>query len=122
MPSQFETTFNARVVPAAQRAFGVEVYLARGPLKTAAITARRSNRQYEAIGQEYGVEWDITMRDFILPKAITLDGDTIEPKAGDRIKEGEEIFEIKPPDNNTPAVEYHSATGEWLVHTQRIES
>lgn len=121
MPNAFETAFSERVLPAANRAFGVSVYFVRGGLLTPAFTARRGDRDYTAIDTEYGIEIAITMRDFLVPVAdLLIDGDLIEPRTGDRIIEGGETFEIQPPDQSKPSVELQAGGIEWLVHTKRI--
>jgi hypothetical protein len=122
MPSRFESTFKDRVIPAAERAFGVTVQLSRGVYLTSEFTARRHDFDHSAIGAEYGIEIKITMRDFILPvDSLLIDGDAIEPRTGDRIIEGSEVFEIQPPDENRPSVELQAGGFEYLVHTKRIE-
>jgi hypothetical protein len=120
MPNAFEATFADRVIPAANRAFGVSVYFVRGGLFTPAFTARRGDREHVAIGDD-GIEITITMRDFMLPVAdLLIDGDLIEPRTGDRILEGDETFEIQPPDQTKPSVELQAGGIEWVVHTKRI--
>jgi hypothetical protein len=122
MASRFETTYRDRVVPAAQRAFGTLVCFCRGVYVSDEFTARRSDRIHSAIGAEFGIEVKVTMRDFVLPVAsVLIDGDQIEPRTGDRIIEGDEVFEIQPPDDNTPSVELHAGLFEWLVHTKKIK-
>ena len=122
MPSLFESTFKTRVVPAAERAFGVLIRFQRGINLSAEFTARRSSRNYTAIGAEYGIEIKITMRDFVLPvDSVVIDGDTLDPRTGDRIIEGDEVFEIQPIDQNKPSVELQSGGYEWLVHTKKVE-
>lgn len=122
MPSWFETTFNDSVMPTFEDLFGATVRLARGALLTAEFTARRGDREYTAMGQEFGLEVKVTMRDFLLPVAsVVIDGDEIEPRTGDRIIEGSETFEILPPDNNTPSVEKPAGGHDWLCHTKRVE-
>lgn len=62
------------------------------------------------------------MRDFVLPVAsVVIDGDTLEPRTGDRITEGDEVFEIQPYDTNKPSVELQAGGFEYLVHTKKIE-
>lgn len=122
MASRFEATYRDRVVPAANRAFGTLVVFSRLNLVSEEFTARRSDRVHTAIGAEYGIEVKITMRDFILPvTSVVIDGDQIEPRTGDRIIEGDEVFEIQPPDENTPSVELMAGLFEWLVHTKKIK-
>lgn len=122
MPSRFESTFRDRVLPAAERAFGVTVTFIRGVYVSEEFVARRNDRTHEAIGAEYGIEIKITMRDFVLPVAsLLIDGDAVEPRTGDRIKEGSEIFEIQPPSENTPSVELQAGGFEYIVHTKKVE-
>lgn len=122
MASRFETRFLAAAVTQLQRQFGVLIRFYRGANASVEITARRSDRTYTAIGAEYGIEVSITMRDFILPvSSVVIDGDEIEPRTGDRITEGDEIFEIQPPDDKTPSVELQAGGFEWIVHTKRVE-
>src|SRR5690606_28731777 len=99
--SRFEEAFNTRVHPALQGLFGVEVSLHRGHLFTEPFTARRNDREHSALGAEYGLEITVLMRDFLLPVAsVVIDGDEVQPRTGDRICEGDEIFEIQPPDKS----------------------
>jgi hypothetical protein len=122
MPNSFETAFNERVLPAANRGFGVSVTLSRGALATAAFTARRNEQEYKALGHEIGIEVSIVMRDFYLPvSSLVLDGVTIEPRTGDWITEGDETYEISPPDNTKPSIGLLPGGYEYLVHTKRIE-
>lgn len=108
--------------PLISHQFGVDVVLARGALVTASFTARRSDRQHSAMGQEYGLEVTVEMRDFLLPVAsVVLDGDVVKPRTGDRITEGDEVFEIQPPDSRKASVQPMPGGDDWLVHTKRIE-
>jgi len=109
-------------VPTANRAFGATVCFCRGPYVSEEFTARRSDRVCTSIGAEFGIEVKITMRDFVLPVAsVAIDGDEVEPRTGDRIIEGEEVFEIQPPDENTPSVELQAGLFEYIVHTKKIK-
>ena len=120
--SDFESIFNDSVIPVFESFFGVAVRLARGPLLTAEFTARRSDVVHEAVGQDFGLEIRVIMRDFLLPVAsVVIDGDEIEPRTGDRLMEGSEVFEVLPPDANTPSVERPAGGHDWLVHTKRVQ-
>ncbi len=122
MPSKFERFFKTHAVSVLEREFGVLVRFCRGVYVSAEFTARRADREYKAIGAEYGIEIRVSMRDFILPVAtLLIDGDAIEPRTGDRIIEGDEVFEIQPPDLNRPSVELQAGEFEYLVHTKKIE-
>lgn len=122
MPSRFEQRFQTLAVPRFNRNFGVTVRLSQGIHVTDEFTARRNDREYKAIDSGSGIEIRITMRDFILPAAsLVIDGYQVEPETGNRIYEGDEIFEIQPPNENTPSAELQAGGYEWLVHTKRIE-
>jgi hypothetical protein len=122
MPSRFENRFQTLAVPSFEREFGVLVRFVRGVNVSDEFTARRNDRTYEAVGLDYGIKIKLTMRDFILPIAsVVIDGDVIEPRTGDRITEGDEVFQIQPPDENTLSVELQAGGFDWLVHTKRVE-
>jgi len=122
MPSSHESMFQTSSTPLLNDQFGVDVVLTRGVLKTETFTARRNDKVHRAFGMEVGLEISVTMRDFILPAAsLVIDGVTIVPRTGDRITEGSEVFEILPPDDNTPAVELQTGGYDYLAHTKRIE-
>jgi hypothetical protein len=122
MPSLFERRFNSQSLPMLNRTFGVSVTLSRGALTTAAFTARRNEQEYKALGHEIGIEVSIVMRDFYLPvSSLVLDGVAIEPRTGDWITEGDETYEISPPDNTKPSIGLLPGGYEYLVHTKRIE-
>jgi hypothetical protein len=127
MASRFETTYRDRVVPAANRAFGTTVTLVRGSETTEPFTARRGDRDYQSIGQEFGIEVTILMRDFLLPVDALFFGsdlmtrDPATPRTGDRIVDGDEVFEIQPPDESRPSVELRPGAFEYLVHTKKIK-
>lgn len=122
MPSLFEQRFQTRAVPTFNSQFGVTVRLHQGVNVSEEFTARRNDRIHKAFGAEYGIEIKVTMRDFILPVAsVVIDGMEVEPRTGNRITEGDEIFEIQPPDENTRSVESLSGGYEWGVYTKRVE-
>lgn len=121
MPSRFEERFRTRAVPILAREFGVTVQFCRGVYISEEFTARRSDREYQSLGAEYGIAITITMRDFVLPKAsVAIDGDEVVPRTGDRIIEGDEVFEIQPPDDNTTSVELQAGLFEYIVHTKKV--
>jgi len=122
MPSMHEVMVQTSGTPIVQWLHGVLVCLTRGVQSTDEFTARRNDRIHNAIGQEFGLEVKITMRDFLLPVAsVVIDGLEIEPRTGDRITEGSEVFEIQPPDDRKPSVELPAGGYDWLVHTKRIQ-
>lgn len=104
------------------RTFGVLVTFIRGVRSSDEFTVRRSRPHHQNMGAEWHIELNVTMRDFILPAAsVVIEGETLEPRKGDRIKEGDEVFEISPPDDKLPAVELLAGGYEWLCHAKRVE-
>jgi hypothetical protein len=121
MPSLYEQRFQARAIPMLNRTFGVSVTFIRGIYSSAEITARRNDVEHKTIDGN-GIPISITMRDFVLPvDSVVIDGDTVQPRTGDRIMEGTEVFEIQPPDENKLSVELQAGGYEWICHTKRVE-
>jgi hypothetical protein len=103
------------------RTFGVSVTFIRGIYSSAEITVRRNDLEHKTIDGN-GIPISITMRDFVMPvTSVVIDGDTVEPRTGDRILEGTEVFEIQPPDENKLSVELQAGGYEWICHTKRVE-
>lgn len=122
MPSRFEQRFQAHAIPVLNREFSVNVVYSQGSLVTEPFRARRGDREYSSIGQEFKLEVTVMMRDFWLPVAsLVIDGRTIKPQAGDRIIEGAEAFEVSPPSESQSACELLPGDFEWLVHCKRLE-
>jgi hypothetical protein len=120
--SRFDTTFNTRVMPANERAFGVAVCLSRGALVSEEITARRQEYQTVSMGQEVGIDMRINVRDYLLPVAsVVLDGDETQPRAGDILHIGTERWEAFCPNNETPAAEPFNSGADWLTHVRLLE-
>jgi hypothetical protein len=119
--SSFDSAFRSFAIPALSRFFGASVTFVRGSSTSAAFKARRGDREFKSIGAEYGLEVTLLMRDFMLPIAsLVIDDVVVEPRVGDRIVDGDETFEIQPPDENRPAVEKPPGSSDWLVHTKKI--
>lgn len=119
----FEQTFNTRVIPAAQRAFGEDVTLGHGLDTTDTFTAIWDDQQYE-VADEEGYATKFHSRDFEFDKSsATVNGELFEPRAGDIInvtENGEaKKFEILPM-GSMPAVEEMAGGFRWLVHTKQV--
>ena len=123
MPSRFESRFLAHAIPVIEREHSVDVVMYRGPLVTATFQARRDTIYSQSLGQEIGIEVKTVSRDWLLPIAsVVIDGQEVEPVAGDRIVEidsGQE-WEVHHPDNSTPAAELETGATDWLAHTKRV--
>lgn len=99
--------------------FSTSVQFQRGSAVTDAFDAtwdRNKNLVFEE--EEFGTQ--ASMRDWWLPFAsVTVHGTQVEPRAGDRILDGNWTWEIMPMGRG-PAAEIIDGSQRWLVHTKRI--
>lgn len=119
----FQETFNERVIPAANRAFGVEVTLKHGNATTDPFTATWSNAVYEVVDSDNAL-MQFTGRDwtFVIEDA-TADSEVFEPRAGDRIvctENGTDTAWDILPVGGLPAVELMPGGFRWKVRTKRV--
>lgn len=123
MASRAETTFNTRAMAACERLFGVDVTFTRSGVGTSdSFTARRDERGYILLGSEIGITARIEVRDFLLPiNSVVISATTYEPRVGDRIIEGTEVWEIHHPDDSTPAVQPEDGGHDWRCHCKLID-
>jgi len=120
MATRFHETFENRVQPAIERAFGVTVTLRRGSLVTDSFTATFVEQDYDAIEHETGIQVKVSMRDYFLPvSSVVLAGKEVEPTEGMVVVDGSHEFEILPVPGK-PAVELQPGGYRYLVHTKRI--
>jgi hypothetical protein len=124
MVSRFESTFRDRVIPAAQRAFGVTVQFVQEGQSSDEFTARRTERVGRVLGfGAVGTGIAVVMRDYTLPvSSVVINGSQVDPVEGNKITEGDDTFEICPPDDGTSAVVLQAGGVEWLVHTKQVAS
>ena len=121
MPSRFDQRFNSYAIPVLNREHGVTVSLSRGGLTTATFTARRTTRQYQAMGAEIGLDIKVERRAYLIPLSkVVLNGITVEPRVGDKITEGTEVWELHFPDEGTPAAEQVNEY-EWQCYCKSVE-
>jgi hypothetical protein len=118
MPSLFSARFEDVAMPMLETQLGVSVTLKVGTRETAAFTALVSDREYEAVELETGLQVKITSRDWLLPAAsLVLSGSLVVPRAGHRIVDGADEYEIVPIAGK-PAVEKQEY--RYLCHSQRV--
>lgn len=118
MSSRFETKFNLTAIPLMERFFGVTVTIARGMNVSDEFTARRNYVSQTGTNSETSSQ----RRQYLLPVAsVIIDGVTVEPKTGWRITEGDEVYEIQPPNDEKPSVEQPTGNNDWLCHTIRVQ-
>lgn len=108
-------------MPMMETQFGVEVTYWAGYRSTSdTITAIGSDKEYESIELESGLPVKLVARDWLIPAAsIVIDGEVVTPKAGHRIIEGDEEYEVVPIAGR-PAVELQHGNYRYLLHSQRI--
>ncbi len=120
MTSRFDDRWKAHGIPVVNREFSVTVSLSRGGITTADFSARRAQREHESQGAEIGIAIKVELRDYTLPIAsVVINNREIEPRAGDRIIEGDATWEVHQPDDSTPAAE-RLGEYEWVVHTRLV--
>ena len=120
MPSRFAAKFETVAMPMMETQFGVEVTYWVGYRSSETFTAIGSDREYESIELESGLPVKIVSRDWLIPAAsIVIDGEVVTPKAGHRIHEEGEEYEVVPIAGR-PAVELQHGNYRYLLHSQRI--
>lgn len=116
----FQETFNERVIPAAERAFGITVTLTQGPKTTAEFTALWREQTYNVADAE-GFMTSFQVRDFEFAKS-DVSALAYDPRSGDRIAftENEVAVEYElAPVGSLPAAQLMAGGYRWLVHTKR---
>jgi hypothetical protein len=123
MASQVDQMLEIYGAAQLEQSFGVTVVLARGGLESAPFTATWEN-DTEEIGDHEGFLTKRQMRVFVFPasKAL-LGGDTVEPRAGDRLRlteVGQAVeYEIAPL-GTLSAVEATAGGYRWMVRTRQV--
>jgi hypothetical protein len=118
----FQSTFQERVIPSGNRAFGVVVTLTQGVATSAEFTAAQEWKDYETEdSQGYGTTFHA--RDFMFDKVdAVVGGVTVTPRAGDRITLVEngatKVYELLPI-GSLPAFEEMPGSYRWRVHTKQ---
>lgn len=120
----FQETFNTRVVPAADRAFGLPITIQRGLNVTDPITAQWEDQRYD-VADEDGMFTAFHARDFMFAVAdCAFAGDLFEPRAGCVIRvtenDAEKVFEVCPV-GDMPAVQLEPGGYRWRVHSKRVQ-
>lgn len=127
MTSRFESTFNTRVMPANERAFGVYVRLYRNGILSDEFTARRDDISSQTLGS-LGVDTRLQMRLWHLPvSSITINSQTSEPSPLDEIWEYDgtggsvvKKWQVFSPSDGTPAIEEEPGGYDWSVFSRLI--
>ena len=121
----FQESFNTRVIPAGNRAFGVSIQISHADSVTDPLTAVWEEHKYEVFDAN-GFATFANSRDFMFAVSDTLLGiDAFEPQPGDRITLTEngtvKTYEVMPVSESMPAVELMPGDYRWKVHTKRVK-
>ena len=121
MASQHNSMINLSSTPVMQSWFGVDIVFQWGPFKTSSFKGRARDYQPQVFGQEIGLEVKVVRRTILLPAdSLLINGHVVDPKTGNRLIVDDEIYEISPPDNDTPSVKSMVGGFEWEVHAKQI--
>jgi len=121
MASRFERLFQRHAVPALQREFSVLVRFSRGAVVSDQFRVRRSEVDHAAQNDDYNVSTGMRLRTYVMPvQFVAVDGVPVEPKTGDRLIEGRDVWEILPSDETTQAVQLQAGGYEWIVTTKKV--
>lgn len=121
----FQETFNARVIPAQNRAFGVQATFTQGAVTTSAFDVVWSDREF-TVETEEGFITAYHARAFEFAAADCVDGATpLTPRKGDRLTMTEndgstKIYEIMPIET-LRAVEFLPGNYRWRVLTKLVK-
>lgn len=116
----FAERFENRAMPMFERNFGSEVVLIAGAKASDPFTGIRSERVYEAFDTQTRLPVKVASHDWLIPKTAPLiDGQRVDPRAGMKIRSGEDEYEIGPVAKR-PAVELRTGKYRYLVHTQQV--
>ncbi len=119
----FQQSFNERVIPAGDRAFGELATLSHGPATTEAFTAVWEQVTYEVVDGE-GFLTRFSGRHFMFPvTAAAIAGEAFEPRAGDRITFQENGVSVEYellPVGNLPAVELMPGGFRWRARAKKV--
>lgn len=120
----FQETFNARVIPAGNRAFGVEVTLTQGAGTSEPFTAQWESIENQVVGEE-GFLSKVVSRVFMFDVGdAVVAGAVVEPRRGDVLNVTEANgsivrFELLP-EGQLPAVELMAGGYRWLVRAKQV--
>lgn len=97
------------------------VVYSRGAANTGSITATIGNGEFNSVNED-AVVLTHRSRDYLIAVAdLELDGQAIEPMAGDRITEGTRTYEVLPI-GDEPCARYSDDAYHrmWRIHTKLI--
>ncbi len=120
----FQETFNDRVIPAGNRAFGVQVTLTQGAGTSDPFTAQWESIENQVVNDE-GFLSKVVSRVFMFDRSdAVIGGVEVEPRRGDRLDVTEANgtavrFELLP-EGDMPAVELMAGGFRWLVRAKQV--
>ncbi len=120
MASQFDQAFELSAAPQLDNWFGATVKLKRDALESDSFTAVWSSQEFKSYEHETGLSIVVRRRVYrFLKTDSVLAGDTLRPRAGDFIVDGDDELKICPMDGK-PAVEEEPGGYRWLVRTDKL--
>jgi hypothetical protein len=83
------------------------------------FTARRS----EEVERDPSLDIDVTVRKYMLPiDKVLINSVQVEPRTGDEILEGDDVFEILPSDGGPPSVTKTIGNFDWQIYTKKTSA
>lgn len=120
MASEFDIAFEAAAAPQIENWFGASVKLKRDALESASFTATWIAEEYRSYEHETGLAIVFRRRSYSFLKTnAVLASDTVTPKAGDYLIDGNDELLISPIEGK-PAVEEEPGGYRWLVRTDKL--
>ena len=123
MPSFMDSLISEAVSPMLEEVFGETggVTLSRGKFViTTSVAASWIGQDDEVVGAE-GMTTGVIDRTWLIAKtAYVINGTVTEPRAGDKLTDGDGVaWEVLPIVNRVAAVSY-AAGLEWAIRTKRV--
>jgi hypothetical protein len=119
VPSEIDQLLEDYGSPVLDDGFGVSVILKRRTKLSVAFTATWQDMQYQVVDED-GMQTIISARVWVFEVgAAVIDGSAVEPRAGDRIVEGSQEFDIAQVADQ-PAVQLMPGDFRYRVHSNRV--
>jgi hypothetical protein len=119
LSSVHESMFLAAARPLHDQQTGVAVRFRRGMATSESFTARRS----EEVERDPSLDIDVTVRKYMLPiDKVLINSVQVEPRTGDEILEGDNVFEILPSDGGPPSVTKTIGNFDWQIYTKKTSA
>lgn len=119
MASHADSAFEIYGAPQLDHFCGVSVRFRRAGSDSQPFAAVFNQATYEVLDAE-GFLSKVEMRDWTLPLAISVAGQSVTPRSGDQlVMESGDVYELLPV-GKQPAAEKTSGDARWKVHTKKV--